>query len=116
MTQEALKYLQAGAIVPVDMETTRILVNALKEALVQTQEPVKIAHRHEWFRTGEMKVGQMRCISCGEWGQEETSQRTEQEPVAWLCKPDENGLFGLPTFDKSCKDCFPVYLKEKNNG
>ena len=87
-----------------------------QEALVQTQEPVKIAHRHEWFRTGEMKVGQMRCISCGEWGQEETPQRTEQEPVAWLCKPDENGLFGLPTFDKSCKDCFPVYLKEKNNG
>ena len=35
MTQEALKYLQTGAIVPVNMETTRILVNALKEALVQ---------------------------------------------------------------------------------
>jgi hypothetical protein len=32
-----------------------------------------------------------------------------QELVAWLCKPDENGLFGLPTSDKSCKDCFPVY-------
>ena len=40
------------------------------------QEPVKIAHRHEWFRTGEMKVGQMRCISCGAWGQEEITQRT----------------------------------------
>jgi hypothetical protein len=44
--------------------------------LAQTQEPVKIAHRHEWFRTGEMKVGQMRCISCGTWGQEEITQRT----------------------------------------
>ena len=33
----------------------------------------------------------------------------EQEPVAWLCSPDENGLFGLPTADKACKDCFPVY-------
>ena len=32
-----------------------------------------------------------------------------QEPVAWLCKPDKNGLFGLPTADKACKDCFPVY-------
>jgi len=32
-----------------------------------------------------------------------------QEPVAYLCEPDENGLFGLPTPDKSCKDCFPVY-------
>jgi hypothetical protein len=38
-------------------------------------EPVKVAHRHEWFRTGEMKVGQMRCISCGTWGQEEMPQR-----------------------------------------
>ena len=32
-----------------------------------------------------------------------------QEPVAWLCKADKNGLFGLPTADKACKDCFPVY-------
>jgi hypothetical protein len=32
-----------------------------------------------------------------------------QEPVAYLCSPDENGLFGLPTADKACKDCFPVY-------
>jgi hypothetical protein len=37
-------------------------------------------------------------------------QRTEQEPVAYLCEPDANGLFGLPTPDKGCKDCFPVYL------
>ena len=32
-----------------------------------------------------------------------------QEPVAWLCSPDENGLFDLPTTHKACKDCFPVY-------
>ena len=32
-----------------------------------------------------------------------------QEPVAWLCTPDEDGLFGLPLADKGCKDCFPVY-------
>jgi len=32
-----------------------------------------------------------------------------QEPVAYLCSPDENGMFGLPTADKACKDCFPVY-------
>ena len=32
-----------------------------------------------------------------------------QEPVAWLCSPDENGLFELPTTHKACKDCFPVY-------
>jgi len=32
-----------------------------------------------------------------------------QEPVAYLCSPDENGLFELPTTHKACKDCFPVY-------
>ena len=67
---------------------------AIKEALAQPeQEPVKISHKHEWFRTGEMKVGQMRCISCGTWGQEEIPQRTwvgltdeeiEQLHIAWV--------------------------------
>ena len=52
------------------------------------QEPVKISHKHEWFRTGEMKVGQMRCISCGTWGQEEIPQRTwvgltEDDDIDW---------------------------------
>lgn len=74
-------------------------ITAIKEALAQTEpwekfcdsncvwtdhhpdcklaqpEPIKISHKHEWFRTGEMKIGQMRCISCGTWGQEETPQR-----------------------------------------
>jgi len=43
--KEALKYLQAGAIVPVDMETTILLVNALKEALAQPQEPRNFCQR-----------------------------------------------------------------------
>jgi len=34
-----------------------------------------------------------------------------QEPVAYLCTPDENGLFGFPTPNRGCKDCFPVYKK-----
>ena len=38
-----------------------------------------------------------------------TPPQPAQEPVAHLCGPDENGLFGLPTADKACKDCFPVY-------
>ena len=57
-------------------------ITAIKEALAQP-EPIKIAHKHEWFRTGEMKVGQMRCISCGTWGQEEMPQRT------WVGLTDE---------------------------
>jgi hypothetical protein len=41
--EEALKYLQAGAIVPVDMETTILLVNALKEVLAQPEQELNEA-------------------------------------------------------------------------
>jgi hypothetical protein len=57
--------------------------NARELDLDYEPEPVKITHKHEWFRTGEMKVGQMRCISCGTWGQEEMPQRT------WVGLTDE---------------------------
>jgi hypothetical protein len=41
MIKDALKYLEPNACVPIDMETTIMLVNALKEALAQPeQEPV----------------------------------------------------------------------------
>ena len=42
-------------------------------------------------------------------GKQAIAELESQEPVAYLCEPDEDGLFGLPTPDKSCKDCFPVY-------
>ena len=64
------------------LEARQPAITAIKEALLQP-EPVKIAHKHEWFRTGEMKIGQMRCISCGIWGQEETPQRS------WVGLTDE---------------------------
>lgn len=52
--KEALKYLQAGAIVPVDMETTILLVNALKEALAQpAQEPVACIHKGHLYMAHE---------------------------------------------------------------
>ena len=58
-------------------DSKETILYLLKEALAQPeQEPININHKHEWFRTGEMKVGQMRCISCGTWGQEEMPQRT----------------------------------------
>jgi hypothetical protein len=41
MTKDVLKYLQPNAVIPIDMETTTALVNALKERLAQPeQEPV----------------------------------------------------------------------------
>jgi hypothetical protein len=60
---------------PYSAEVAREAITAIKAALEAKDEPVKITHKHEWFRTGEMKVGQMRCISCGIWGQEEMPQR-----------------------------------------
>ena len=94
--KEASKYFQAGAIVPVDMETTILLVNALKEALAQpAQEPV--AKYSDIVSDGGLDP------------RNKFDAQPPQEPVAWLCSPDENGLFGLPTADKACKDCFPVY-------
>ena len=45
------------------------------------------------------------------WADHEPNGITQpaQEPVAYLCKPDQHGLFDIPTPDKACTDCFPVY-------
>jgi hypothetical protein len=43
----------------------------------------------------------------------EALAQPEPEPVAWLCEPDENGLYGLPLSDGACKKCFPVYTHPK---
>lgn len=83
----------------------------MKEELTQPeQELVKIAHRHGWFRTGEMKVGQMRCISCGVWGQEEMPQRT-WVGIDWSKIPDEQ--FDNYHFGDGAKWA-EQHLKEKN--
>ena len=83
-----------------------------KDAYAQPeQEPVKIAHRHEWFRTGEMKVGQMRCISCGTWGHEEMPQRTwvglTDEEVRKICVNEWGGY-------EQCR-AIEAKLKERND-
>jgi pyruvate/2-oxoacid:ferredoxin oxidoreductase beta subunit len=80
--------LEANEFNP-DWDTQAVLVEEIQrmakriEELEAKDEPVKVAHRHEWFRTGEMKVGQMRCISCGTWAEEEMPQRT------WVGLTDE---------------------------
>ena len=86
MTHKALiRRLQISCLGLDPIDPLRLLVDDVVEALAQPPqpEPVKITHKHEWFRTGEMKVGQMRCISCGTWGQEEMPQRT------WVGLTDE---------------------------
>jgi hypothetical protein len=84
-----------------------IVCEALIEALAQTeQEPV----------CPECKAGVLyECVACSS---NNYPPKPAQEPVAWLCTPDEDGLFGLPLADKGCKDCFPVYTtppQEKNS-
>ena len=77
--KEALKYLQAGAIVPVDMETTILLVNALKEALAQpAQEPVCPECKAEVL---------YECVACSS---NNYPPQGAQKPVAWM-RPSEEG-------------------------
>ena len=113
MTHKALlRQLQISCLGLDAVDPLRLLVDDVIAALAQQeQEPVKIAHKHEWFRTGEMKVGQMRCISCGIWGQEEMPQRT------WVGLTDEEidtwnivGHESLREFVRAIE----AKLKEKN--
>ena len=48
---------------------------------------------------------------CGELGKSEQHAKVYEnlEPVAYLCEPDKNGLYGLPLTDKTCSKCFAVY-------
>lgn len=39
MSQDVMKYLKPGAIVPIDVQTTALLVNALREALAEQPAP-----------------------------------------------------------------------------
>ena len=94
----------------------KLLATQAIEALAQP-EPVKIAHKHEWFRTGEMKIGQMRCISCGTWGQEETPQRTwvgltEKD----ICEAAVKSQEGISPRDDTLRFAIAIEakLKEKN--
>ena len=108
---EALKWCHGG-----EPCGTAEAIAVVEKALAQPeQEPVKVLHKHEWFRTNEMKVGQMRCISCGVWGQEETPQRTwvgltnnDLQPIA----EEYRILFGSWVHDFA--RAIEAKLKEKN--
>ena len=94
-----------------------------KKAAQPAQEPVAKYCCYVCFdKSGQTFLDRM--ILCSECGNKRCPKATNhalpctnsnnplqpaQEPVAWLCSPDENGLFELPTTHKACKDCFPVY-------
>jgi len=58
MSEEVMKYLKPGAIVPVDVQTTALLVNALREALAeQPAQPYKgIADHINQATNGRMRI------------------------------------------------------------
>ena len=96
-TIEAMQYLKPGAIVPVDVQTTAILVNALQEALnasLAEQDMPKIGCvNHD-------------CAKC------KAEQPAQQEPVAGVVLRE-----GLPTLlqDRNIKSTDQrLYTKEKN--
>ncbi len=104
---EALEWQDGNDVYGLE-RTTNKAITAIKAALEAKDEPVKVAHRHEWFRTGEMKVGQMRCISCGTWAEEEMPQRTWvglTDEEVWECYSSQGSIFYRAVEAK---------LKEKN--
>ena len=68
-----------------------------KKAAQSAQEPVCPACKAEVL---------YECVACSN---NNYPPQPAQEPVAYLCKPDQHGLFDRPTPDKACEDCFPVY-------
>ena len=107
--KEALKYLQAGAIVPVDMETTILLVNALKEALAQSvQEPVK-------YKCTVIDDQHPQGIPLEQWGNTGKAQRT------WVGLTDEEmqAVVDAQLLVSNINVYFKAIeakLKEKNHG
>ena len=76
------------------------------------QEPTKYSFKAHWEEDGCIGVvAAIERLDGGVHLLKDTidAPQPAQEPVAHLCGPDENGLFGLPTADKACEDCFPVY-------
>jgi hypothetical protein len=71
MTKDVLKYLQPNAVIPIDMETTTALVNALKERLAQEKALQTLHNENE--RLGLYK-----------------DAYAEQEPVKYKCTVIDN--------------------------
>ena len=110
--KEAFKYLQAGAIVPVDMETTILLVNALKEALAQpAQEPVAFFNGRGW-QSGKLEV-----IPAKRYQTFEIDQPLYAAPPQrpWVGLTDED-CKGMNAGDRVVAMWADRTLKEKNNG
>ena len=49
---------------------------------IMPQEMIeRLPHYHQWFSTGEMKPGQIRCIECGKWGETYDAEKAQIEQL-----------------------------------
>jgi len=97
MTKDVLKYLQPNAVIPIDMETTIMLVNALKEALAQRTAPACPECKAEVL---------YECVACS--SNNYPPQRTEPpQKKVWTFWDLSGG---------DIADAIKAKLKEKNNG
>jgi hypothetical protein len=100
VVQQARKYLVPGAIVPVDVPTTQLLLRVLRQLLEQpapVQEPVGEVSGHDWS-TGLL----YRDLEPGT--PLYTTPPAQPEPVfCEYCGGNDDADFGLPT--DHCTDC-----------
>ena len=77
---EVLKYLQPNAAVPIDMDTTAMLVNALRQAM-ESQEPVEPTEKI--YKAWDILVGQHKDLL------EENKKLRNQSQRTWVGLTDE---------------------------
>jgi len=96
MTKDVLKYLQPNAVIPIDMETTIMLVNALKERLAQPeQEPVAWEQFHDPKRVQDMLQDVSTMGSAWSRGGERIDPMSVYKGFEPEAMPENNG--GKPT-------------------
>ena len=104
MTQDVLKYLQPNAAIPIDMETTSLLVNALKKALAEhaMREVQRLGQEIE-------QDADSFCDSNCVW--------TDHHPDCKLAQPDQEPVGhreGYWCVDLTCKKCYSADFRLKH--
>jgi hypothetical protein len=135
MNKDVLKYLQPNAVIPIDMETTTMLVNALKERLADPMREVQrlgqeIEQAPVTQEALKLALEFVKSINLGSRSASVEQQRQvitaikealaqTQEPVAWQVEVYINGGWspmGNPQLNKSRAEALasnPSLPKEK---
>jgi hypothetical protein len=73
--EKALRNLRAALAQHPDTDChTQGICQRSGYSITQQAEPVEpVKHKHQWFSTGAMEPGEMRCIQCGAWAKEKNT-------------------------------------------